>query len=120
MTPEELIKLCDAAEYTAPCDCNLNSDAADFVHIPGCASWQATVARVDARDTLFELDFGSPARARSYAKLWAALDDAKCVSGLIDGRFVTRESNADFYCGMQEENPEKWCVRCKALATGGT
>ena len=53
LTPEELVKLCDAAEHTAPCDCNLNSDAADFVHIPGCASWQATVARVDARDTLF-------------------------------------------------------------------
>ena len=60
-TPEELIKLCDAAEGD---------------HRPG-----QPCPECDARDELYE-DFGfsSPARARSYAAL--ELDNAKSRAAL--------------------------------------
>ena len=55
ITPEELIKLCDKAEGD---------------HLAG-----RPCPECDARDELYE-DFGfsSPARARSYAALWEALE----------------------------------------------
>ena len=102
MNAQELLKVCDEAEKTAPCDCELvEPRAPDFVHQTKCAAWQAVLSRGDALDELFELDFGSPARARQYAALLDALEDpATCTCTFYD---------------LGELEPPPNCPRCLAL-----
>ena len=91
MTPEEeLIKLCDAA------------DRLDT----------GFVGRLNARGFMATPD--GIARARSYAALWAALDDpATCGNWRANGRTCLEMSKAN-------QNWDGLCPRCEALATGGT
>ena len=112
LTPEELIKLCDAAEAESPdCDCVLVGP--NFIHQARCAKWDARHKREVALDELFELDFNSSARARSYAALWEKLEKGPCW-------FRNNFGAATIY-NFQRCADDPDCQRCEALATtGGT
>ena len=93
MTPEELIKLCGEAEK----------------HNTGSVGRQKRIkAGIAALETA---GFSSPARARSYAALWAALDDpATCGNWRTNGRTCLEVSKLN-------QNWNGLCPRCEALAT---
>ena len=63
MTPEELIKLCDAAER--PCDYSMADGG------PPRGRVSNEVVSREAMNKLKDFGFYTPARARSYAKLLA-------------------------------------------------
>lgn len=94
MTPAELRKLAQAAQGR-----------------PGAERYKARVALRIVHG------YSDPATALGVADLWDALDAAQCISSMApDGKkMIWRESNADFYCWMQEEDRARWCPRCAAL-----
>ena len=86
MTPEELIKLVDRAERGRAC-----KDVILRQGCPDCEEYQRWDV-VGARHELTELGFSSPARARSYAALWAALVKAQ---GAIHDDFCSTDEDGD-------------------------
>ena len=94
MTPEELIELCDAADYRRACK--------HVIQRQGCADCDEYRRRdaVGARYKLGDFGFSDTARARSYAALMAALDrileehGALCVYPMMPAFDQAREALA--------------------------